>query len=410
MEKIYEENGKKKQSFFQQFFNNKGSMIAVIVVAIVAIVGLVAFGFNQISFAADEDVGGMGGAGLGDTFTSASYTKMVNGETSTPGTNVGFYPFMAANEDGLDIFITCIERMINYTPGKEYTKSDAVTDPGLIYLVNTLKNKMADEENLLTSWITQAAVWTYLYEYETEESLAKDAALATNYKNVYEYADEVHSLYTGSSDTDPIVYLYRAKTGSFWNDFGIAEIITEARKLRNSGSIRYSIKLDRENDKFSMSQDGKDYISSLYSITSTNADSLSRYFIDLTDAPEGIGLCKANGEKIDPVGDRQFYIDPATKFRLVIPVDKVTDATKNFDISVSTNFIGLVKYTSTGYQTVVGENIIFLNDKIGVEINYTPNVPNTGMTTAQTIYFIGLIILLGGVGIIYANAKPQENN
>ena len=45
-----------------------------------------------------------------------------------------------------------------------------------------------------------------------------------------------------------------------------------------------------------------------------------------------------------------------------------------------------------------------------VDVNYTPDVPDTGMTTAQTIYFIGLIILLSGVGIIYATAKPQEQN
>ena len=32
------------------------------------------------------------------------------------------------------------------------------------------------------------------------------------------------------------------------------------------------------------------------------------------------------------------------------------------------------------------------------------------MSAAQTIYFIGLIVLLCGVGIVYANAKPIENN
>ena len=31
------------------------------------------------------------------------------------------------------------------------------------------------------------------------------------------------------------------------------------------------------------------------------------------------------------------------------------------------------------------------------------------MSTAQTIYFIGLIVLLCGVGIVYANAKPAES-
>ena len=33
---------------------------------------------------------------------------------------------------------------------------------------------------------------------------------------------------------------------------------------------------------------------------------------------------------------------------------------------------------------------------------------DTGITAAQSVYFIGLIILLAGVGIIYANIKPRE--
>ena len=39
----------------------------------------------------------------------------------------------------------------------------------------------------------------------------------------------------------------------------------------------------------------------------------------------------------------------------------------------------------------------------------TPDVPDTGMGVAQTIYFMGLILLLSGVGIVYANAKPKTN-
>lgn len=35
--------------------------------------------------------------------------------------------------------------------------------------------------------------------------------------------------------------------------------------------------------------------------------------------------------------------------------------------------------------------------------------PDTGMNAAQTIYFIGLIVLLCGVGIVYANTKPVES-
>ena len=35
-------------------------------------------------------------------------------------------------------------------------------------------------------------------------------------------------------------------------------------------------------------------------------------------------------------------------------------------------------------------------------------VPDTGVSSAQTIYFVGLIVLLCGVGIVYANAKPVQ--
>ena len=35
--------------------------------------------------------------------------------------------------------------------------------------------------------------------------------------------------------------------------------------------------------------------------------------------------------------------------------------------------------------------------------------PDTGMNAAQTIYFIGLIVLLCGLGIVYANTKPVES-
>ena len=44
-------------------------------------------------------------------------------------------------------------------------------------------------------------------------------------------------------------------------------------------------------------------------------------------------------------------------------------------------------------------------DQAGVELVFAPD---TGMNTTQTIYFIGLIVLLCGVGIVYANAKPVQ--
>ena len=50
-----------------------------------------------------------------------------------------------------------------------------------------------------------------------------------------------------------------------------------------------------------------------------------------------------------------------------------------------------------------------LDEYKGTDYNVV-GAPDTGMSAAQTIYFIGLIVLLCGVGIVYANAKPIENN
>ena len=43
----------------------------------------------------------------------------------------------------------------------------------------------------------------------------------------------------------------------------------------------------------------------------------------------------------------------------------------------------------------------------GKDFDLAP-APDTGISAGQTIYFIGLIVLLCGVGIIYANAKPAK--
>ena len=55
--------------------------------------------------------------------------------------------------------------------------------------------------------------------------------------------------------------------------------------------------------------------------------------------------------------------------------------------------------------TVTGTTKHFSN---GVSFEVAPS-PNTGVNKAQTIYFIGLVVLLCGIGIVYANAKPSES-
>jgi hypothetical protein len=104
---------------------------------------------------------------------------------------------------------------------------------------------------------------------------------------------------------------------------------------------------------------------------------------------------------------------PTAKFFVRVPVEKVTDANKSLEISVSGKFktYGANKYVSNEYQKVANVKLLNknINSPLTIQLDYTPDVPDTGMGVAQTIYFMGLILLLSGVGIVYANANPKTN-
>ena len=169
MEKIYmdSENNKKpkKQSFMKKLFNDKGSMLALVVIAFVGIVGLMVFGLNQISFAADLT------GQLPEKFTSKQGDENVMrllGETR--GGEAGVLPVLGFYTD-TDIPIFCIEYNITYSVGKEYSRNDEISDYGLIYLMSQIypnvpfKDASGNDlpENVQV-WLTQSAIWSYLYE------------------------------------------------------------------------------------------------------------------------------------------------------------------------------------------------------------------------------------------------------
>ena len=99
-----------------------------------------------------------------------------------------------------------------------------------------------------------------------------------------------------------------------------------------------------------------------------------------------------------------------TKFYIRIPADQVSSDTKTLTVEVVGHFDSVVGnyYIADGLQKVVtaSNTVVVINASDSIDV---VGAPNTGMSTAQTIYFIGLIVLLCGVGIVYANAKPAES-
>ncbi len=405
MEKIYENEGTfRRQSLFQKFFNDKGSMIAVIVVAIVAIVGLVTFGFNQISFAADSV------NGLPDSFESAqgdTSTKLI-GETIDGTGNVlpilGFYAIV--DEDGTRVPIFCMEYNVSYSVGQTYNKGAEITDQGLIFLMSQLyPNKPIVDSSTGTElseniqmWLTQSAIWTYLYETGNENN--------SDFSTVNAKVKQVSKLYADASS-------YAIDTGAvtLYEKFGITTLIEQAKAYRTEASVNLVVR--KNSELISITNDNRYYQTDLISVTGSTSspiiNSFEGYSVDLSRSPEGTVLVDESGNVYADVNN----MAPTAKFYVRVPTDKVTNENKRLQISINGIFkmYGAHAYGAGSYQKVANVDLLNKSESkpLDIELDYTPPVENTKMTTAQALYFVGLIILLSGVGIIYANTRQREN-
>ena len=103
-------------------------------------------------------------------------------------------------------------------------------------------------------------------------------------------------------------------------------------------------------------------------------------------------------------------LQPGTKIFVRVPSDKVKDVSKNLALNVDATFSIYAGYIYSVDED--SQDVVTVEDQeahiLGGTVFELIGTPDTGMNTAQTIYFIGLVVLLCGVGIIYANAKPVK--
>lgn len=390
----------KKQSFFKKLLNDRGSMTALVVVAFVGIIGLMVFGLNQISFAADLT------GQLPEKFTSKQGDENVMrllGETRAG--QDGVLPILGFYTD-TDIPIFCIEYNVTYSVGKEYTPGEEINDYGLIYLMSQIypnvpfKDASGNElaENIQV-WLTQSAIWSYLYEVGDPKN--------TDFVTWNEKVKDVNRLYDSGAN-----YVITADAGkTLYEQFEINTLIANAKQIKSQPLAALTVNKNSEN--ISVTNDNKYYQTDLISVVGTTTSpvisSYEGYAVNLSKAPEGTILVDESGNQYSDLQN----MSPTSKFFVRVPVDKVTDENKTLEISISGKYkmYGANKYVSSEYQKVANVKLLSKNisSPLTIQLDYTPDVPDTGMGVAQTIYFMGLILLLSGVGIVYANAKPKTN-
>ncbi len=401
------ENNNKNKRSSNKLFRSK-SLIGVLAAVMVVVVVAVVVGFDRSYAIPDVDYS------LPDSFETKDADQRFQSDS-------GFSVFPYYTDGGIQVF--CLEHSIDFQGNTIFNKGEAITDYGLLYLMANIYPNVEFDTFLndgLQTWISQTAIWIYLYRLEdlnndgvenlnvAEDSpnyiSSEDLDRIKKARGVVDADDDSLNYYTinpatggisvgVTTDEDPLLY-------------GVIDNLVN--KAMNNRNVPNKVLDIDYNEDVAVTQDNKYYQTSQISVVGSPSDNFNGYKIVIKNAPEGTFVVDSNGNKIDDLTN----LKATNKFYFRIPIDKVTETNKilSFEVVGSFKTYEGNYYVAEGAQTITSVKSVNNNISRGADIplDYTPDVPDTGMNTAQTVYFIGLIILLSGVGIIYANVKPAE--
>lgn len=410
MEEDFETRKKRKQG--------KLSVVVTFVIAILSVLSLTIYGIvsNQdtgISYAADDEF-------TGNSFvlqTEDYYISISDMDTAR-------VPVFFAQQGSDKISpVFCVEHSIPYPSNDgnvEYLKDGNIPDYGLLYLLDASFTVPDDECKTATDcastsssdvakWITQTAIWSYLKK-ENPSATEHDYTPPTNVTNLKKYEFN-NAVITGTTD------VYRngpALIGdlSDTDNSVVGKLVREARAIAKDMRDHPGDPILTISDfDLKLASDEKSYISSEISVSVVNRvaapKSLQSYKISV-DGIEGAVVVDANGEEF---ANSELPVN--TKFFVKIPVESITNEEQELNVTVTGTFDMLMGHYYVASGATPQQKVISVTGDTrsvsAVQSVPVAGVPDTGMNTAQTIYFVGLIVLLCGVGIIYANAKPIEN-
>ena len=389
MEKIYMEECKKQKQKKFDF-----SVVLSFAVAIMAVFSIATFGIvtNQgtdtISYAAPA------GTPTGESFTF--YTgRTTDGQTfvnSSTDDNKIFKVPVYYSDSSYTSPVFCVEKKASVQNEVEYTRSAEIDDYGLLYLLNSTSangvSVTGTNNKYLEAYITQTAIWVYLNDTKSEEI----------HEITAEELEAIHNAKSITVTTDLTGEYNITVEGGIWQY--INKLVTDAKAV----SAVAKLTVNKASNSIAKSDDSKYYQSDLITVSGNPSSALQNFDISLSGIDGAVAIGE-NGEEISTTN-----VAVGTKFRVRVPAEKVTESVQKVIVSVKGHFDTLsgTYYVNNGHQKVVTVTGATKDVSDGTEVEFI-GTPNTGMNTAQTIYFIGLIILLCGVGIVYANARPVKS-
>ena len=432
MEKIYDESQQQQRKKQNKKFKIDGVSMLAFAVAIFAVVSLIAAGVSGFSFALPNNV-----VTLPDSFTGVEDDDIEMGDYAT--NQMVFYHYY--QNGGTNIPLICLQRKIDFNPGSFTKVSDngvASEDVGLLYLLANLAPNAtityptdgftaapSGRENYMDFWVSQMAVWYYLATKQNPDTTnvgEAEIGEAPNANWVYIGDDFATFKSTNPGDTcsspsSCFGYLNNEKKlfdEIKVNGVSINQLITNAKA---KSGIAYSISLSDGDGAIKTDDAHQYFFSPLYTVVSSIDNSvgeLTTYSLNVTAKDQDGNTVDVNPVITDAEGNVKNDVSALTPsqlstFYVRIPADKVD---KNITVNVGINgtfrmYDGLRYKTAGDYQEVTTVQFVSKTTSSGKSFDLAP-APDTGISAGQTIYFVGLIVLLCGVGIIYANAKPAK--
>lgn len=317
-----------------------------------------------------------------DSFsTNDNDTVLANQTIAQHGNNVFDYH----TKDLKKVF--CYDRKINYNPAtKVYTKTAEEVDYPVVYIIShamdyykQLDSTGVTEQNQKyeMSWMTQIAIWVYQN--------------ADNFASINSITPNIFKETEGT--------VYSARANKLFEQ--ALQLVTAAKSAANPAS---DAKLNvNSSNEYSVDEDNKTVKTNVITVDKTNIKS---YKLDTSKAPSGTKVYSENGTEITDLGN--ITVD---KFYLVFPIDNVDNYTYDFNLGISTD--NYVYYKGYKYTNTEGNQPLVIvapdNKTLNASLNLKgSHVEDTASSIANSIYFVGFLILITGIGIIYANVKTKK--
>ncbi|MBR2712055.1 MAG: hypothetical protein IKE89_06225, partial [Bacilli bacterium] len=119
--------------------------------------------------------------------------------------------------------------------------------------------------------------------------------------------------------------------------------------------------------------------------------------------------CPASGDCKEITDLSNISLGDYDHFRVYVPKDAVSTEKKNVTVVFNYKFdvISGYYYKADGHQTVTMLGTIPKEVSKGLDFTIV-KVPDTATDISGTIYVVGLIVLLSGLGILYINVRKQK--